>query len=136
VDHHNHYAVRDCLDQSPQELLEFGLAAGKAGGITQQRIGCRGREGSGRGAVVGQHLGRGGAAAGCRDEQLARRPGEAQGIGQQSGGVLARRAADAPLQVADRPRGKPRRFGQLLLGQPGLGPQLPQQAAEVQRRGR
>ena len=41
-------------------------------------------------------------------------------------------AVDAPLEVTDRPRAQARRLGQLLLGQPGLGPQLPQQAAEPQ----
>ena len=39
-------------------------------------------------------------------------------------------AVDSPFQVADRPRGQARRFGQLLLRQPGLGPQLPQQPSE------
>ena len=73
------------------------------------------------------------AATGRRHEQLPHRPGQAQRIGQQLGGVLAGGAVDAPLQVTDRPRAQLRRFGQLLLGQPRLGPQLPQQPAETQR---
>ena len=60
---------------------------------------------AGRAAVPGrQHvLGRG-LAPGRRDEQLPGRPGQAQRIGQQPGGVLAGGAVDAPLQGADRPR--------------------------------
>ena len=80
-----------------------------------------------------QHLPGRGLAPGRRDEQLPGRPGQAQRTGQQFGGVLAGGAVDAPLQVADRPRAQARRFGQLLLGQPRPGPQLPQQPAETQR---
>jgi len=53
---------------------------------------------------------------------------------QQHGGVLAGRAVDTPLQVADRPRAHARRLRQLLLRQPSLRPQLPQQPGEAQRR--
>ena len=73
------------------------------------------------------------AATGRRNEQLPRLPGRTEGIGQQLAGVLAGGAVDAPLQVTDRPRAQVRRLGQLLLGQPRLGPQLPQQPAETQR---
>jgi hypothetical protein len=66
-------------------------------------------------------------------EQL---PGQAQRAGQQHCGVLAGGAVDAPLQVTDRPRAHGRRLGQLLLGQPGLSPQLPQQPGEVELRHR
>ena len=80
-----------------------------------------------------QHLPGRGLAPGRRDEQLPGRAGQAQRTGQQLGGVLAGGAVDAPLQVADRPRAQVGRFGQFLLGQPRLGPQLPQQPAETQR---
>ena len=61
-------------------------------------------------------------------------PVQAQRAGQQHGGVLAGRAVDAPLQVTDRPRAQARCLGQLLLRQPGLAPQLPQQPGERKRR--
>ena len=71
------------------------------------------------------------AAAGRRDEQLARLTVQAQRPGEQHGGVLAGGAIDAALQVTDRPLAHPGRLSQLVLGQPGLGPQLPQQPAET-----
>jgi hypothetical protein len=40
----------------------------------------------------------------------------------------------AALQVADRPRAQPRRAGQLLLRQPGLGAQPPQRTGEPNQR--
>ena len=72
-------------------------------------------------------------AAGRRHEQLSGRPGQAQRAGQQDRGVLVRGAVDAPLQIADRPRGHPRRRRQLLLGQLRLGPQPPHQPGERKR---
>ena len=80
-----------------------------------------------------QHLPGRGLTPGRRDEQLPGRAGEAQRTGQQLGGLLAGGAVDTSLQVADRPRAQAGRFGQLLLGQPRPGPQLPQQPAETQR---
>ena len=62
------------------------------------------------------------------------RAGQAQRVGQQPGRVLAGGQVDPPLQIADRPRAQARRLRQLLLRQPGLGPQLPQQPAETRRR--
>jgi hypothetical protein len=50
-------------------------------------------------------------------------------LGGRTGGTV-----DPPLQVTDRPRAQARRLGQLLMGQPGLGPQLPQQPGERKRR--
>ena len=73
-------------------------------------------------------------AAGRGHELLPHRPGQAKRTRQQLGGVLTGRAVDAPLQVTDRPRTHFRRFGQLLLSQPRLDPQLPQQPAETRRR--
>ena len=88
-----------------------------------------------RGFVQGrQHICGRDAAAGGRHEQRAGRLGQAERAGQQLGGVLAGGAVDAPLEVTDRSRAQARRLGQFLLGQPGLGPQLPQQAAEPQRK--
>src|SRR5262249_41505086 len=71
---------------------------------------------------------------GGRDEQATDRFGQAERIGQQHGGVLAGGAVDSALQVTDRPRAQARRFCQLLLGELGLGPQLPQQSGERKRR--
>ena len=110
---------------------ELGLAAGEAGDIARQRPGRHRGKGSRRRCVPGrQHLGGRGLAAGRRDKQLTRRPVQPQPIGQQQRGVLVRGAVDAPLQVTDRPRAHARRLRQLLLRQPGLGPQLPQQPGE------
>ena len=121
--------------QRPQQPVELGLAAGEAGDIPRQRPGRRRRERPRAVLLAGrQHvLGRA-PPAGRRDEQLAHRPGQAQRTGQQHRGVLAGGAVDAPLQVTDRPRAQPRRLRQLLLRQPGLGPQLPQQPCETQPR--
>lgn len=69
-----------------------------------------------------------------RDEQFPYLPGQAERISQQHLGVLARSAVDAPLQVTDRPGTHARRLGQLLLRQPGLGPELPQQPGETHHR--
>ena len=74
-----------------------------------------------------------GAPARRRLEQRPLRPGQAQRIGQQPGRVLAGGQVNPPLQVTDRPRGKARRLRQLLLGQPGIGAQLPQQPPETRR---
>ncbi len=71
-----------------------------------------------------QHLRSRNQPAGRRHEQRAHRLGQAQRAAQQHGGVLAGSAVDAPLQVTDRPRAQARRLRQLLLRQPGLGPQL------------
>ena len=81
-----------------------------------------------------QHLRSRDQPAGRRHEQRAHRLGQAQRAAQQHGGVLAGSAVDAPLQVTDRPRAQARRLRQLLLRQPGLGPQLPQQPGKPQRR--
>ena len=89
---------------------------------------------TGRPAVPGrQHLLGGTAATGRRHERRPGRPVQAERLGQEFGGVLAGGTVDASLQVADRPRAQVRRIGQLLLGQPRLGPQLPQQPAETLR---
>ena len=120
--------------QSAQQPCQLGLAAGEVGDIARQGPGGR-RGGSRRLSSHGrQHLRGRGAAAGRGDEQRARRLGQAQRVGQQQRGVLAGGAVDAPFQVTDRPRGKARRLRQLLLRQPGLGPQLPQQPRELQSR--
>ena len=81
-----------------------------------------------------QHLGRRGLAAGRRHEQLAHRSGQVQRAGQQDAGVLVGGAGDAPFQVTDRTGAKARRLRQLLLRQPGLSAQLPQQPGETQLR--
>ena len=72
--------------------------------------------------------------AGCGLELGPLRPRQAQRIGQQPRGLLAGGGVDPAFQVADRPRGKGRRLRQLLLRQPGIGAQLPQQRAETPRR--
>ena len=120
--------------QPPQQLRQLSLTAGEAADITRQRPGrCR-RGRPGRHASPGrQDLVRRGPPAGRRDEQHLYRPGQAQRAGQQQRGVLPGGAVYPPLQVTDRPRGQPSRLCQLLLRQPGLAPQLPQQPGEIQR---
>ncbi len=126
-----HLGVNRPRGQILQQPRQFALAAGEAGRIARQGPGGRGRGGSWPRVMRGrQHLRRGPPAPGRGDEQRAGRLGQAQCAGQQPGGILAGRAVDSPLQVADRPRGQARRLGQLLLGQLGFGPQLPQQSRE------
>ena len=111
-----------CRGTTPGAALhpgQHGRARGRRGGLRSH----------GR-----QHLRYRGPTAGRRHEQGGRRLSQAQRARQQRGGVLAGRWVDAPLQVTDRPRGKARRLRQLLLGQPRLGPQLPQQPREPQSR--
>ena len=110
---------------------ELGRAAGEAGDIARQRPGRRRRR---RGFAGCQHLARRGTPARRRLEQRPPRPGQTQRTGQQPGRVLARRQVHTPLQVTDRPRGNTRRLREILLRQPRIGPQLPQQAAETERR--
>jgi hypothetical protein len=59
-----------------------------------------------------------GLTAGRRHEHRPHRPGQAQRTGQQFGRLLMRGAADAPLQIAHRPRPHPRRLSQLLWVNP------------------
>ena len=131
----HHAAVRGHGGQRLQQPGQLGLAAGESGDVTRQAPGgCRG-EGARRIAVPGhQHLGGRGLATRRRHEQRTHRPGQAQRIGQQQRGVLVGGAVDTPLQVTDRPRAQARRFRQLLLRQPGLVPQPPQQNGETQLR--
>jgi hypothetical protein len=71
------------------------------------------------------------ASARRRHEQGAHRVHQAQRTGQQHGCFLVDGQVDAALQVTDRPRAQARRLGQLLLGQPGLAPQLSQQPSKT-----
>ena len=105
------------------------LPAGERGDVARQRPGAPRPRLPAPGPAGRQHLAAGTPA---RDghEQLAHRPGQAQRIGQQPGRVLAGGPVDAPFQVTDRARAQARRLRQLLLGQPRLGPQLPQQRRE------
>jgi hypothetical protein len=113
-------------EQARVLLLEHAQpAVGRTG--HQPRL--RSRAVDGREHVEGRDL-----AAGCCHEQFPGLPGQAQSAGQQHGGVLMGGAGDASLQAADRPRGQARCLGQFLLGQLGLGPQLPQQPGEAQPR--
>ena len=120
--------------QSAQEPRQFRLAPGEAADIARQAPGSSGRGPSVRPVGPGRQNLRGRRAAPCRrDEQNPHLTGQAERVSQQHRGVLARGAVDAPLQVADRPRAQARGLGQLLLRQPGLGPELPQQPGEAQR---
>ena len=112
------------------QLRQLGRPAGEAGDIAGQRPGRRRR----RALPGGQHLARREPPARRRLEQRPLRPGQAQRPGQQPGRVMAGGQVHPPLQVTDRPRGQARRLRQLLLGQPGTVPQLPQQPGETQRR--
>jgi hypothetical protein len=130
-----HHAARSLGGQCLKQPGQFTLAAGEADGIPRQGPGGRCRERSRCLSPRGrQHVLRRSLAPGRRDKQRAYRLGQIQRIGQQPRGVLMRGAADAPLQVTDRPRAQARRPGQLLLRQPGLRPQLPQQPGERKRR--
>ena len=130
VDPHHTPAGR-CGRHRAGQLRELGRPAGEAGDVAGQRPGRRRR---GRAFADSQHLARRDPAARCGLEQRPLRPGQAQRPGQQPGRIVAGRAVHAPLQVADRPRGQARRLRQLLLGQPGIIPQLPQQPGKAQRR--
>ena len=110
-------------DEAGQRRREAMHATGR-GRVRRLRLPLPGR----------QHVRGRGFAAGRRDEQSVHWLGQAQRPGQQERGVLAGRAVNAPLQVTDRPRAQPCRLRQLLLSQPGLGPQLPQQPGELQHR--
>jgi hypothetical protein len=67
------------------------------------------------------------AVKGGRLEQLTGWAGQVQCTGQQPGRFLAGGQVDATFQVADRPRAQSRRLRQLLLRQPRISPQPPQQ---------
>ena len=118
--------------QRPHQLGELGLAAGEGADIPRQRPGRRGL---------------GSRAWPCRPQHLCRRPrrgppprtapgpaSKAQRIRQQPGRLPARGPVDAPLQVTDRPRAQARRLRQLLLRQPCISAQPPQQPREPQTR--
>ena len=117
-----------------RKLSRLGLAAGRTGDITRQGRWRRGGEGSRHLARGGERLGSPRAPPRRRDKQLAHRPGQAQRIGQEHGGILAGGTVDPPLQITDRPRAHGRRLRQFLLSQPGLGPQQPQQPSKTQAR--
>ena len=121
-----HRAVCGQAVKHPHQPGEFGLAPGEGGDIPRQRPGRRRKRARHAPLPGRQHGFYRPAPPGRCDEQFARRPVQAQRAGQQQRGVLAGGAVYPPLQVTDRPRGKPRRLRQLLLGQPRLGPQLPQ----------
>jgi len=129
-----HHATRrggQCLQQPRQ----FTLAAGEADGIPRQGPGgCRCGGSRCLFPPGRQHVLRRSLAPRRRDKQRAYRLGQAQRIGQQLRGVLAGGPVDAPLQVTDRPRAHACRLRQLLLRQPGLRPQSPQQPGERKRR--
>ena len=120
-----------------QQPRQLGLAPGEAADVARQgpdRCCLRPR----RGRVAPVPAART-SAAGARPRAAATNsartgPVRLQRVGQQQGGVLARGAVDAALQVADRPRADARRLGQFLLRQPGPRPEPPQQVGETQRR--
>jgi hypothetical protein len=124
--HHPAAIRRGRLGPPRQQLPELVLAASEDRDISRQRPGSRRRRPrpglSRRGR---QRLARRRAAPRGGDEHLAGRAVQAQRPGQQQRGVLAGGGVDAALQVADRPLAHPRGLSQLLLGQPGIIPQLP-----------
>ena len=121
--------------QRSQQPRQFGLPAGEAADITRQVTASRPRwaprwpRRAGRPAPPRPAPGRG-----PPRRTPPAPPAQAERVGQQPGAVLAGRPVDAPLQVTDRARAQPGRLGQFLLGQPGLGAQLPQQLSEPQLR--
>jgi hypothetical protein len=106
-------------------LLKLALPPGERGDVAGQRAG------GGRGTACPDRTGHGrarhGPAPRDRLEFSPRRAGQTQRIGQQPGGILPGRSVNASFQVTDRSRAQAGRPGQLLLGQPRLGPQPPQQ---------
>ena len=126
----HHPAGRSQRANPAYQPRKLGPAASEGGDITRQRPGRRGRERPRPTTPGRQHVGGRPASARRRHEPPAHRPGQAQRIGQLAGGILMGGAVDSPFQVTDRPRGQARTFGQLLLRQPSLGPQLPQQLRE------
>jgi hypothetical protein len=128
-------AARGHAGQRSQEPRQLALAAGEAADITRQAPRSRYRRPIGRSGQPGcQHLRGRRPPARRRNEQHPHLPGQAERISQQYGGVLAGGAVDTSLQVTDRPRAQTRSLGQLLLREPGLGPELPQQPGETQKR--
>ena len=127
--HHPTAAGR--LTHGRRQLPELARPAGEAGDVARQR--ADGRRPAGPAAGRQRLHGRG-LPTRRRLEQLPLRPGQVQRVGQQPGGLLARGPVDPPLQITDRPRdsGSPR--GQLFLRQPGIDPELAQQAGETQCR--
>jgi hypothetical protein len=81
----------------------------------------------------GQHLRGRRPAPGRCDKQPSRGLDQAERVGQQPGGVFMRRPVNPALQVTDSPRANLRRLRQLLLRQPRLQAQLPQEPGETQR---
>ena len=120
--------------QHSHQLRELGLPAGEGGDVARQRPAGRRRERPRHLLPGRQHLGRRNLAAGRGHEQLARRLGQAQRAGQQNAGVLVSGAGDTPLQVTDRTGAQACRLRQLLLRQPGLSAQLPQQPGKTKLR--
>ena len=108
------------------QLLEFLLPPGERGDVTGKRPHRRRR--------VGDRSSRHRPTPRDRFELRPGLAGQAECVGQQPDRLPARRGSDAPLQVADRPRAQGRGLSQLLLSQPGLGAQFPQQTGEGNRR--
>jgi hypothetical protein len=70
-------------------------------------------------------------AAGDRDEHRAHRLGQVQRLRQEQGSLPASGVVDAPFQITNRPLAHPGGSSQLLLRQPGVIAQPPQQSAET-----
>ncbi len=108
-----------------RQLREFLLPPGERGDIAGQRPHRRHPASPGPARFAAPR------------HRLDLRPGRAdqlQRVGQQPDRIPVGRHGDAPLQITDRPRAQARRLRELLLRQPGLGAQLPQQAGEGNRR--
>jgi hypothetical protein len=74
----HHPAISGQVSQRCHQLGELGLAAGEGEGIPRQASGRGRREGARRALVPGgEDRGGRGLAAGCGDEQLGHRPGQA-----------------------------------------------------------
>jgi len=100
------------------QLAKLSGPAGEGGDIAGQRPGRR-CDAVGRDAAPGRGLERGPIL-----------PGQMQRVGQQPGRLPARGQVDAAFQVADGPGAQGGGQREFFLGQPGTGPQLPQQLSE------
>ena len=122
----HHPAATGRLSPPRHQLAELGLAAGEGGDVSRQRPAGRRR----RPRPASPAAAASASPAGARPRAAATNssragPSRPSAPASSTRGVLAGGGVDAALQVTDRPLAHLRGLGQLILGQPGLVPQLP-----------
>ena len=135
VHRHHPAAIRRGRRRPPRhQLPELGLAAGEGGDVPRQRPAGRRRPRPGLCRAAAASASPAGARPRAAATNSSRAGPSRPSAPASSTAVSLRAVALMPaLQVADRPLAHLRGLGQLVLGQPGLVPQLPQQPAETQR---